>query len=140
MFRGVFAMNDPCPVCGLLFKREEGTFLGAMYVSYVLSGALMAAIYFPLSAALPGLDGITLASLATVAFLPFVVPIFRYSRTIWIHFERAGSPSGQSATAYEKVRMRELARRREGTPGPSDPARADPSGDAEGDGRERGAC
>ena len=38
MFRGVFAMNDPCPVCGLLFKREEGTFLGAMYVSYVLSG------------------------------------------------------------------------------------------------------
>ena len=81
-----------------------------------------------LSAALPGLDGITLASLATAAFLPFTPLIFRYSRTLWIHFERAGSPSGQSATAYEKARLRELALRGEGDPGSRRPASADPNG------------
>src|SRR5690242_14056243 len=37
IFRGVFAMNDPCPDCGLLFQREEGYFLGAMYISYGVS-------------------------------------------------------------------------------------------------------
>src|SRR5436309_3896909 len=68
MFRGLFTMNDPCPVCGLLFQREEGTFLGAMYVSYVLAGVLMAAIYFPLEAALPDWNGIALTSLVMLVF------------------------------------------------------------------------
>src|SRR5215468_10126081 len=30
-------MHDRCAVCGLHFEREQGYFLGAMYVSYVLS-------------------------------------------------------------------------------------------------------
>jgi len=37
LFHGWFGMNDPCPVCGLILQREEGYFLGAMYVSYGLS-------------------------------------------------------------------------------------------------------
>ena len=37
MFRGGLSMNDPCPECGLIFQREEGYFLGAMYVSYGIS-------------------------------------------------------------------------------------------------------
>ena len=109
MFRGVWTMNDPCPVCGILFKREEGTFLGAMYVSYVLGGVLMAALYFPLEAALPTWRGLALTSLVTLLFLLFTPIIFRYSRTLWIYFERAGSPSGVSATAYEKMRLQQLA-------------------------------
>ena len=117
IFRGPLAMNDPCPSCGLLFKREEGTFLGAMYVSYVLSGVLMAVMYFPLSALLPNWDGITLSLLAMLAFLPFTLVIFRYSRTLWIYFKRTGSPGGQSATAYEKARLRDLERRRAETGG-----------------------
>ena len=43
MFRGRLTMNDPCPVCGLVFQREEGYFLGAMYVSYALSAATLGA-------------------------------------------------------------------------------------------------
>lgn len=30
-------MFDNCPVCGLKFEREQGYFLGAMYVSYLVS-------------------------------------------------------------------------------------------------------
>jgi uncharacterized protein (DUF983 family) len=51
MFKGLLQMNDPCPVCGLIFEREEGYFLGAMYVSYVLGCAVVGAAYF-LAAAL----------------------------------------------------------------------------------------
>src|SRR5438445_10929800 len=36
MFRGVFAMNAACSVCGHRFERETGFFQGAMYVSYAL--------------------------------------------------------------------------------------------------------
>ena len=34
MLQGLLAMYERCPVCGLTYKREEGYFIGAMYVSY----------------------------------------------------------------------------------------------------------
>ena len=30
-------MRERCPVCSLKFEREEGYFLGAMYISYSLA-------------------------------------------------------------------------------------------------------
>src|SRR2546422_5139223 len=37
IFRGLVKMNERCPVCDLKFEREEGYFLGAMYISYGLA-------------------------------------------------------------------------------------------------------
>ena len=37
IFRGFPKMHECCPVCGLKFEREEGYFLGAMYISYGLA-------------------------------------------------------------------------------------------------------
>src|SRR6185295_15533099 len=37
VFRGMLAMNDACPECGLVFEREPGYFVGAMYVSYAMA-------------------------------------------------------------------------------------------------------
>src|SRR5260370_23140031 len=88
MFRGVLTMNDPCPICGLLFQREEGSFLGAMYVSYALSATITAAVYFTLAALLPGWNGIAVASLPILAYMPFVPPLFHYSRVLWIYYAR----------------------------------------------------
>jgi hypothetical protein len=103
-------MNDPCPVCGLIFQREEGYFLGSMYVSYLLSSVLLIAFYFALAALLPGWSGITVAFLALIPYLPLVPLVFRYSRVIWIHFERSGAPSDVSAGPYEKARQRAAQR------------------------------
>ena len=38
-------MNDPCPVCGLVFEREPGYFLGAMYFSYALAVFIIAPLF-----------------------------------------------------------------------------------------------
>jgi len=109
MFRGPFTMNDPCPECGILFQREEGTFLGAMYASYVLGAGIIVPIYFLISWLLPSANNFLVASLATVAYLPLVPVIFRYSRVLWVHFERYACPSDVSATAYEKFRLKQIA-------------------------------
>ena len=45
IFGGFFRMNDPCPVCGMVFQREEGYFLGAMYVSYLI-GTVLAGLFY----------------------------------------------------------------------------------------------
>jgi hypothetical protein len=105
-------MNDPCPVCGLIFQREEGYFLGAMYVSYVLASALLIPSYFLAAALFPGLGSLAVALVALVPYLPLVPLVFRYSRVLWIYFERGVCPDDVSAGVYEKVRQQRLAERR----------------------------
>jgi uncharacterized protein (DUF983 family) len=96
MFRGSLTMNDPCPVCGLIFQREEGYFLGAMYCSYVLASGLLGIFYYAADALVPNLNGAVLVLIAMVPFLPLVPAV-----------ERAGSPGDESAGAYEKLRIRQ---------------------------------
>jgi uncharacterized protein (DUF983 family) len=106
IFRGSVTMNDPCPVCGLIFQREEGYFLGAMYCSYLISSVLLSAFYFIADAVLPTMRGELLMLLVLIPFLPLIPAVFRYSRVMWIYFERTGSPVDESAGAYEKSRIR----------------------------------
>ena len=102
-------MNDPCPVCGLLFQREEGSFLGAMYVSYVLSAIITSVFYFALAALLPGWNGIAIASLAILPYLPFVLVVFRHPCALWIYVDRVGDFSNDLASPYEKQRLHDMA-------------------------------
>jgi uncharacterized protein (DUF983 family) len=112
MFRGSFAMNDPCPVCGIVFQREEGYFLGAMYVSSVLSMVAATPIYFTLAHFLPDWDSILLALTAFVLYLPLTPIVFRYSRVLWVYLDRAVCAGSASAGSFEKVRIGEEASRK----------------------------
>jgi uncharacterized protein (DUF983 family) len=110
VFRGAFAMNDPCPVCGLIFQREEGYFLGAMYVGYLLASAFFLSAYFAGSWLLPDVNPFLLVLAITVLYLPLAPAVFRYSRVLWMYFERWSCPGDVSATSYEKARQKEFAR------------------------------
>jgi hypothetical protein len=101
-------MNDPCPVCRLIFEREEGYFLGAMYASYFLSSAILIALYYLIQWLFPSWGPVGLFVLTLLLYLPLVPLVFRYSRGIWLHFERLVCPGDVSASAYEKRRQREL--------------------------------
>jgi uncharacterized protein (DUF983 family) len=92
VFRGPIAMNPSCPVCGLSFEREEGYFLGAMYVSYGLSVCFLGLGTLIGTLLLPEWNVMLVCLLVTILYLPLVVPIFRYSRVIWIHFDRWAWP------------------------------------------------
>jgi uncharacterized protein (DUF983 family) len=112
VFKGSFAMNDPCPVCGLILQREEGYFLGAMYVSYIFASVILVPLYLAGQALWPSLSPYLLMTAVTILYLPLVPAVFRYSRIIWMHFERSMCPSDLSATVYEKARQREFERQR----------------------------
>lgn len=36
IFKGVYAIEDRCPRCGVVFLRDEGNWIGATVVSYML--------------------------------------------------------------------------------------------------------
>lgn len=84
-------MNERCPACSLKFEREQGYFLGAMYISYMISivPVLLLALLFWLLIGLP-YDWSILA--AFVAYIPFVPPVVRLSRVLWIHFDQRLDP------------------------------------------------
>ncbi len=91
IFAGILKMNERCPSCALLFEREPGYFTGAMVVSYTLGVPLLALLigvaWFGLR--LP-VEWALLA--ADLAFLVFVPAVFRWSRVLWIHFDRTVDP------------------------------------------------
>ncbi len=84
-------MHERCPVCNLKFEREEGYFLGAMYISYgvaLLTITLIAGLLW----------GITRWSImkatgwAIVLFLPLAPAITLLARVLWIYLDRAIDP------------------------------------------------
>jgi uncharacterized protein (DUF983 family) len=92
VFRGTFAMNEVCPICGLQFTRETGYFVGAMYFSYALGMPIIALFTLVAYLLLPGWHLYQLVLLAWLAFLPLVPPVFRYSRVMWMYFDRYFDP------------------------------------------------
>lgn len=93
IFRGRFRMNETCPSCGLRFSREEGYFIGSMYISYTLAvgGILILAGLLHLTVA-PRWPLTGLLALGAVLFAPLVPASFRYARILWIHIDRALEP------------------------------------------------
>jgi len=84
-------MSPCCSVCGLKFQREEGYFLGAMYISFGLALVIIALIALLLWA----VTGwwITKAVVwAVVLFLPLAPGISLFARVLWIYLDQAFDP------------------------------------------------
>lgn len=91
LWRGLFAMYESCPSCGLRFEREPGYFLGAMYFSYALSippVLVLALLIWRYSRW--SFDVVMFA--AFVAWLPFVPAVTRWARVLWIYLDRHFDP------------------------------------------------
>jgi uncharacterized protein (DUF983 family) len=88
IFTGWVTTRDMCPVCGLRYGREEGYFSGGMDLSFFLAAPVLAFIFLVLYQ----LFASTLTLLATLflsyaVFLPCAVPLFRYSRVLWLYID-----------------------------------------------------
>ena len=87
-------MFERCSVCGLKYEREQGYFLGAMGVSYVLGLSVLAALLAVLSLAVfPQWHAYKTIPIALVLYLPLLPLLVRASRVLWIHFDRLVDPA-----------------------------------------------
>jgi hypothetical protein len=84
-----------------------------MYVSYLLASVVYLSLYFLGQWLWPEFNAYLLILAITIVYLPLVPVVFRYSRVIWMHFERSACPGELSATVYEKVKLREIERQRQ---------------------------
>ena len=84
-------MYERCPECGLKFEREQGYFLGAMYIGYGLG---IAAIAVP---ALVGWEVFHFSIMKSavwgiVLFLPLAPVLTWMSRVLWIWMDQGIDP------------------------------------------------
>jgi len=94
IFTGFPKMYEVCPECGLKFEREEGYFLGAMYISYLLAlitiVGLALVLWFFLRWSIQ-----KTAIWAVVLFLPLAPTLTLLSRVMWIYLDQAVDPERQ---------------------------------------------
>jgi len=84
-------MRERCPNCDLKFEREQGYFLGAMYISYGLALITIVALALLLWASTSwSLQKITLW--AILLFVPLAPGLALFSRVLWIYLDRAIDP------------------------------------------------
>jgi uncharacterized protein (DUF983 family) len=93
VFRGLYAMNELCPSCGIKFERESGYFLGALVIAYVMGVATVIPTVILLvrhfEAEIPIV--VLIPSLQLLLLHPV---LYIYSRMAWLYFDRAANPKG----------------------------------------------
>jgi uncharacterized protein (DUF983 family) len=91
IFTGFPKMHQACPACGLKFEREQGYFLGAMYISYAL--ALVTILVFALLLWFFFRWSIQKTAIwAVVFFVPLAPTLTLLSRVLWIYLDQAVDP------------------------------------------------
>ena len=96
VFAGLVRMNARCSSCGLVFEREPGYFLGAMYFSYGLALALAAPLVIALLlAGVPSGWIVAAAGAELVLAAPF---LFRWARVLWLHLDHGLVPQDDPPT------------------------------------------
>jgi uncharacterized protein (DUF983 family) len=92
LFRTWFAMHERCTVCGLRFEREQGYFLGAMYINYGVTVLLALIGFLALEYWMqPSLTQKLIVWLAFGTVFPLL--FFRHARGLWLGFDYLVNPS-----------------------------------------------
>ena len=83
VFSGFFKMHSECPQCHLKFEREQGFFVGAIYLNYGATVAIAVPGFFILDYFIE--ISLTQQLLWWGAFaVLFPLFFFRYSRSLWL--------------------------------------------------------
>ena len=97
-------MYQACPECRVIYGRENGYFTGAMIVSYMLAVPILGLLALGVSYFSHWSPEISIL-VAGVLFLPLVPPLFRYSRVVWMHFDRMVDSDPESERYVNKTQF-----------------------------------
>ncbi|HKY09517.1 MAG TPA: DUF983 domain-containing protein [Candidatus Binatia bacterium] len=83
LYRKAFRMYEDCRHCGLKFEREQGYFIGAMYINYAATIAVAVPGFFLLDAFV----GLTINQQLAL-WVPFAIvfplAFFHHARSLWL--------------------------------------------------------
>jgi uncharacterized protein (DUF983 family) len=104
LFRGVFRMLPACPECGLSYFPEQGYYVGAMIINYVVTTAIVVAIFL-LSLLFPDFTTLSINSkiLVWMAFaIVLSLLLVRHSYSFWLGIDFWIKPRQPDISLIEK--------------------------------------
>jgi uncharacterized protein (DUF983 family) len=82
IFRSHFSMNRNCPACGVVFWKDPGESLGAMYLDYAVATAVFLIGWLPLALLTNLSDTLQIAILGALAVASVLV-FYPFTRSAW---------------------------------------------------------
>lgn len=85
LFRKVYALNERCPVCGLVFERDEGDFWGSVVINYTFGS--LAGLAAAVAVALMQLgweDWGNITYFAAGVGVATILLLFPFAKSLWI--------------------------------------------------------
>lgn len=92
LYRKPFGMYANCRHCGLKFEREQGYFIGAMYINYAATVAIAVPGFFLLDVCTSMNINQQLALWVPFAVV-FPLMFFHHSRSLWLVFDYFFNPA-----------------------------------------------
>lgn len=89
IFRTFWQTHKRCPVCNIVYEREMGYFVMAIFVAYVLDALLLLPLGIYLFSRVSVVANITILFAVLLAITPLT---YRYSRILWLHVDQILSP------------------------------------------------
>ena len=83
LYHKAFRMYEECSHCGLRFEREQGYFIGAMYINYAATVAVAVPGFFLLDA-FAGLSINQQLALWVPFAIIFPLAFFHHARSLWL--------------------------------------------------------
>ena len=100
LFESPFKTYDRCAGCGLAFAREQGYFVGAIYINVVATEGAILLVYLTLLLMMPASSEIIYTILFTMAaILPLA--FFHHSRSLWLAIDHLIDPPVRSSSSPE---------------------------------------
>ena len=95
IFEHLFKVKERCDACGVIFKREEGFFVGAIMVA-VVTTELVIVLAYMVSLPIVGSHHQLVIAILFVMALLFPVAFYHHSWSIWLSFDHLveGLPQG----------------------------------------------
>jgi len=106
LFRGLFRMHDACSACGASFTREQGFYLGSIYINYGVTVIGTGALYALLVLGL-GWSHESALIACLVAAVAFPVWFFRWARSLLLALD--GSVNRRQAAGEDAGGTESLA-------------------------------
>jgi uncharacterized protein (DUF983 family) len=91
LFQSMFKMYNECSHCGMVFMREQGYFIGAIYVNVIVTEGLIFFTYLICMLTMPSVG----QSVYIILFiLALIIPLVfnRHARSIWLSFDYIMDP------------------------------------------------
>lgn len=101
LYRSLFHMHTSCAYCDLIFEREQGYFIGAVYINVIATETTLVLTLLIYGLISGNLDQRILNVLFVLAI---VMPLifFRHSRSLWLSFDHILNPERSTPREVEE--------------------------------------